>query len=212
MPREEPDYSNMSPNKLTGAFEKVNFLVGTQIEQTLKMVMDAIKAGAMPKDIFDVNPKTLEFFYAQAYALYNQGKYTEALYLFQMLIMMDPTQSRHAMGSAACLHRMGKYEAAGQIYLLSAPLDKENPLPYFHGADCYIKLGVFALALFCLKKCIEICGERAEFALVKERSLLMQTTCEERLAEEQREYEEEQRSLNKDAGQNAGQDTGKEKP
>jgi type III secretion system low calcium response chaperone LcrH/SycD len=198
MPREEPDYTKVSPEKLTGAFEKVNYQVGSQIDETLKMVLDALKTGAMPKDIFEINPNTVEFFYAQAYALYNQGKYTEALYLFQMLIMMDPTQSRHALGSAACLHRLGKYEAAGQIYLLSAPLDPQNPLPHFHAADCYIKLGVFDLALFSLKKCIETCGSNAQFTLVRERSQLMLKACQERLDQEQKDYEEEQKRLGKE--------------
>ncbi len=177
MSQEAPDQSDVNPLKMAGAMEKANFMAGKQMEETMSMVVQSLKSGAMPKDILDIKPETIEYFYAQAYRLYNQGKYKEALYLFQILLMMDPAQPRHSLGSAACLHRMGKYEAAGQIYLLAAPLDPKNPLPYFHAADCYTKLLVFELAEFHLEKCLEICGEDPKFALIKERAHLMLEAC-----------------------------------
>jgi len=175
---------------MTGVTDKASQLGSQQLEETMKMFFGSMKKGASPKEILDIQPETIEYFYSQAYRLYNQGKYQEALYLFQMLTMMDPGVPRHALGSAACLHRMGKYEAAGQVYLIAGPLDAENPLPFFHAADCYIKLKVYEIAEFSLQKCLELCGDKQQFALVKERASVMLEACQAEIAIENKKVEE----------------------
>lgn len=182
MPREAPDYSKMSGHKMGAAMQKVNYTAGQQMKETMGLAWEAMKKGATPKDIFDVKPETLEYFYSQAYRMYNQGKYKEALYLFQLLVMLDPNRPRHILGSAACLHRMGKYEAAGKLYLIAQPLDPENPLPSFHAADCYIKLQVYILAEYHLKKCLELCATKSQYALIKDRATIMLEKAQAELA------------------------------
>lgn len=203
MPREVPDYSKMSVHKMSRAMEKVNFTAGQQLKETMAIVYEAMKKGATHKDIFDFKPETIEYFYAQAYTMYNQGKYNEALYMFQILLLMDPGQIRHALGTAACLHRMGKYEAAGQIYLVAAPLDPENPLPYFHAADCYIKLHVNMMAEFHLTRCLELCGTKEQFAMIKDRASVMLEAVKAELVREEKEGEEEEKQKEKERQEKA---------
>lgn len=191
MPRQVPDYSDMNVANMGKAMEKVNLTAGQQLKETMSLALEAMKKGAMPKDVLGIKPETIEYFYAQAYRMYNQGKYKEALYLFQMLVVMDATRPRHILGSAACLHRMGKYEAAAKLYTMASPLDPANPLPYFHAADCFIKLGVHILAEYNLKKCLEACGENPQFALIKDRATLMLQASQEALAREEKEAEAE---------------------
>src|SRR5262249_28738689 len=116
------------------------------------------------------------------YNLYNQGKFTDASYIFIVLMVLDPNQIKFQLGAAACLHRLGKYERAAQVYLVTSALDQTNPLPHFHAADCYIKMGALPIAEMCLKNTLECCGEKPEHAIVKERAQLMLSAVREELA------------------------------
>ena len=202
MPREMPDFSKMDPNKMAAATDPVGALSGDHIKKTMNMMWQSMKKGGKPTDMLDISEDTVEYFYAQAYQFYNQGKYKEALYLFQMLTMLEPGVSRHGLGSAACLHRMGKYEAAGQLYIISQPMDPENPLPFFHASDCYIKLKVYELAEFNLQKCLDLCKDKEEFKLVKERSSMMLEACLAQIARDDKELEEKERA-EKESGASA---------
>jgi len=174
MPKgETPDFSKLNPMKLATSFGAAGDAAASQIKETLGMMYQALERGIVPKQALNIGDDTVEGLYTQAYMLYNQGKYQDAQYLFLALMMLDPKQPKHMLGSAACLHRMGKFEKAAQVYMLITTIDPENPLPHFHAADCYIKLKALPLADMCLKSAIKCCGEKKDFAVVKERALLM---------------------------------------
>jgi len=184
------DFENIRTGVTTNATEGANKAAAGQIKETLEAMYKGIEKGIMPKQMLNVGDDTIEGIYTQAYMLYNQGKFQDAGYLFVVLMLLDPNQSKFHLGSAACLHRLGKYEKAAQVYLLSSSLDQANPLPHFHAADCYIKLKALPLAQMCLKNAIACCGEKKEFELVKERATLMLGA----LDEEMKKLEEEEAS------------------
>ncbi len=167
------DFENIRVGETVEGTEGANIEAADQIKDTLKQMASAVQQGVLPKQMFDVGDDTIEGLYTQAYMLYNQGKFKEASLIFVVLALLDPNQAKFHIGSAACLHRMEKYEKAAQIYLIASALDQQNPLPHFHAADCYIKLNALPLAEMSLNNSIQCCGEKKEFELVKERSLLM---------------------------------------
>ncbi|MCE5294517.1 MAG: SycD/LcrH family type III secretion system chaperone [Chlamydiales bacterium] len=177
------DFKNIRVGDTVAGTEGANEVISAQIKDTFKQMYGAIQQGIMPKQMLHIDDSTLESIYAQAYQLYNQGKFKEASCFFVILGLLDPNQAKYQLGSAACLHRLGHYEKAGQVYLMCSALDQKNPLPQFHAADCYIKLSAFPIAELCLKNAIEICGQQKEYELVKERALLMQAAVKEELAE-----------------------------
>jgi type III secretion system low calcium response chaperone LcrH/SycD len=167
------EFSKMSIARMTSAVGGAHDAAAAQIKETLTMIFEALKRGVMPKKALGMSEETIEALYTQAYNLYNQGKYNDAAYIFIVLMMLDPTVPKHVLGCAACLHRMGKYEKAAQLYILCSTLDAPNPLPYFHAADCYIKLKALPIADMCLKNTLERCGKNPEHALIRERAELM---------------------------------------
>ncbi len=176
---EDPiDYSQMDVSKLMGALGDVPNLIGEQVQGTLTTIFEGLKKGVMPKQAFHIPDGAVDSIYTQAYNMYNQGKYKEATYLFQILMLLDPGVSKHVMGCAACLHRQGLYDKAAQIYALCATLDVDNPMPHFHAADCYIKLQAPELAIVCLKSVISCAKEKEEHKVVKERAMMMLETVE----------------------------------
>src|SRR5580658_2269831 len=70
------------------------------------------KEGMSPKDAMEVNPQVLENIYAQAYRLYNTGKYVEASHLFRILIMINSLETKYMLGLAACFHMLKEYQNA----------------------------------------------------------------------------------------------------
>ncbi len=182
MPKDEAsDQTGESLGKAIIAGGRSNEAIAGQLKDTVTMMYEAIKKGIIPKQMLKLDDETLEGIYTQAYLFYNQGKFRDASYLFVILMLLDPTQPKYMLGSGACLHRLGKYEKAAQVYLLGSSLDPKNPLPHFHAADCYIKLKALPLADMCLKTAIQCCGEQKEYELVKERATLMQQAISEEL-------------------------------
>jgi type III secretion system low calcium response chaperone LcrH/SycD len=142
------------------------------------------RQGIAPKDAIGVSSQFLEGVYAQAYRLYNTGKYTEASHLFRMLILMDPTEAKYVLGLAACFHMLKEYKNAVQTYTMYGILDPTTPLPHYHSSDCFIQMKDYPSAFVCLKMAIKYAGDRPEYAKLKERAQLSLESIKEQINSE----------------------------
>lgn len=137
-------------------------------ELTQKM----LKEGMSPQEAMGLDQQMLESIYAQAYRLYNTGKYIEATHLFRILIMMNAMEPKYTLGLAACFHMLKEYENAIQTYTMCSAIDPENPIPHYHSADCYIQMKDELSALLTLELAIKRAGDKPEYAKMKERALM----------------------------------------
>lgn len=128
--------------------------------------------GLTPKDAMGVSGTYLENVYAQAYRLYNTGKYGEAAHLFRILIMMNAMEPKYTLGLAACFHMLKEYYNAIQTYTMCSALDSENPIPQYHSSDCFIQMKDYLSAMICLELAIKRAGDKPEYAKMKERAQL----------------------------------------
>jgi type III secretion system low calcium response chaperone LcrH/SycD len=131
-----------------------------------------LKKKMLPKDAAGLSNNAVEGLYAQAYRLYNTGKYIEAVHLFRMLIMLNPTESKYVLGMAACFHMLKEYKNAIHTYTMCSLLDPDTPIPYYHSSDCFIQMKDYLSAMFCLELAIQKAGDKPQFAKVKERALM----------------------------------------
>lgn len=146
------------------------------------MMGKMLKGGLSPKDALEVNPQTLENVYAQAYRLYNTGKYDEALQLFRILVVLNAMEPKYILGLAASFHLLKEYQNAIQSYTLCSTLDPKSPLPSYHSADCFIQMKDDLSAMVCLEMAIERAGNQPEYAKIKERALLSLAHLKKQLA------------------------------
>lgn len=137
-----------------------------------ELANNMFKHGMLPKDALGINPNFFEGIYAQAYRLYNTGKYAEAIHLFRMLILVNSTESKYVLGLAACFHMLKEYKNAIQLYTMCSVLDTQNPIPYYHSSDCFIQLKDYLSAMISLEMAIQKAGNRPEYTKLKERALL----------------------------------------
>jgi type III secretion system low calcium response chaperone LcrH/SycD len=132
----------------------------------------AVQQGVMPKDMLGLSDAMVEGIYGQAYRLYNTGKYKDASQLFRLLIMLNSTESKYAMGLAACFHMMKEYKNAVSTYALCGIIDPENPIPHYHASDCYLHLQDPVSALIALEMAVKRAGDKSEYSTLKDRAML----------------------------------------
>lgn len=141
--------------------------VGGQLN---KVVEKVLKGGMLVKDAMGLNDTVVEGIYAQAYRLYNTGKYIEASHLFRMLVTMNPMESKYTLGLAACFHMLKEYRNAVQAYTICSLIDPENPVPHYHASDCYIQMKDPLSAIVALEMTIKRAGDKKEYAAIKDRA------------------------------------------
>ncbi len=141
-------------------------------KEVMNVLQSLFKTGVLPKEALGFNNQKIEVIYSQAYRLYNTGKYVEASHLFRLLLVLDPTEAKYGLGLAACLHLLKEYQNAIQAYTLVGIIDGGSPLPHFHASDCYLQMGDKASAVISLEMAVKRAGEKAEYQVLKDRSLL----------------------------------------
>jgi type III secretion system low calcium response chaperone LcrH/SycD len=172
--KEDTEFMSEATVQSMEKVEKLTALAGAPTKDTVAALLsEAANKGVMPKHALQLGDDTMEAIYSQGYNLYNQGRYKEASYIFRLLMLLDYMTPKYILGLAACLHRMKDYKSAANIYLLCGTIDSTNPLPHYHAADCYIQLGVPMLAIFSLRLAISAAADQPQYAVVKERAILM---------------------------------------
>lgn len=142
-----------------------------KVEKGVEALYENIfEKGMMPKDALGIQESDTESLYAQGYQLYNMGKYKDARNVFASLLMIDPIEPRFMFGHAACSHMLEEYETAADMYTHQAMVSPDDPVPYYHAADCYIKIADPFSAEVALNLVIKRSQNRPEFAMIKERA------------------------------------------
>ncbi|MDF2549007.1 MAG: sycD9 [Chlamydiales bacterium] len=164
----------MDLDQLQKAMSEVNLFAGKKAEGMIKdLLSKAMTNGSSPKAALQISEETMEGIYSQGYNLYNQGRYQDASYVFRLLMMLDYKVAKYTLGLAACLHRLGDFSNAIVIYTLVGVLEPTNPIPYYHAADCFLKLGQTEGAFWALDQTIMLSAENEEHAVLKERAKIL---------------------------------------
>lgn len=137
-----------------------------------KLSRDALMRQMMPKNALGLSDAMVEGLYSQAYRLYNTGKYKDASQLFRLLIMIDSSEAKFAMGLAACFHMMKEYTNAIGTYALCGIIDPDSPIPHYHASDCYIQMKDYLSAIISLEMAVKRAGKKPEYQSLKDRSLM----------------------------------------
>ena len=160
-PKHQPSsLGDMSAEKQAEQFDKAFGEIATKM----------LKQGMNPKEAMGLSHRYLENIYAQAYRLYNTGKYGEAIHLFRVLILLNAMEPKYMLGLAACFHMLKEYQNAIQSYTMCSVLDPHTPIPYYHSSDCFIQMKDPLSAMVSLEMAIDKAGDKPEYAKMKELS------------------------------------------
>lgn len=168
--------------KLEEVAEQISSESAKEISESLTdIIKGALASGNSVKSALNISDDALEGIYSYGYNLYNQGRYQDSSYIFRFLSMIDYQKVKYLVGLAACLHQLEDYFDAIPLYMLAGQLDPENPLPFFHASDCFIKLNQLESAVAALDLCLMHAGDNEKYTAVKEKSLLMKKGLQEQL-------------------------------
>ncbi|PJD93770.1 MAG: CesD/SycD/LcrH family type III secretion system chaperone [Parachlamydia sp.] len=163
-------------------------------EKKVKSATDnVVNKGLAPKDLIGMSDSMVEGVYGQAYRLYNTGKYRDAAQLFRLLIMLNATEPKYAMGLAACYHMLKGYESAAQVYAICAMLDPESPVPHYHSSDCYLQMGAKMSAIMALEMALKRAGDKPQYATLKDRSSLTLASLRKELENQEKQAKESEK-------------------
>jgi type III secretion system low calcium response chaperone LcrH/SycD len=147
--------------------------VNEKLQEAMNELGEKImKQGMTGQEAAGLDPQYLESLYAQAYRLYNTGKYIDAAHLFRTLILMNSMEAKYILGLAACFHMLKEYKNAIETYTMCSVIDPQDPLPYYHSSDCFVQMKDYLSAMLCLELTINAIGNRPEYSKIKERATL----------------------------------------
>src|SRR5262249_29769082 len=81
----------------------------TEVAKQEKIFNQLLLKGEAPKDVLDIDEKTLDSLYGYAFQLYNTGNYAKALNVFSLLHITSPKKFAYLLGVAMCYHMLKDY-------------------------------------------------------------------------------------------------------
>jgi len=146
-------------------------------EKKRKELIEAMRksfiGGMSVKDAIGLDEQTANQFYRYAYTRYYAGKFVDAMRAFSFLSVLDRKSPRYRMGTAASFHKMKEYRYAAFNYLECANLDRASPIPYYHAADCFMKMDKPLAAFYALYFATSRCGNDPVYAKLKTKCVTM---------------------------------------
>lgn len=141
--------------------------------QALKNILEGLGNGLSLQQILGLSDLLLEEIYTVAYSFYSQGKYNEAVGLFQILAASKPQCYKYMLGVSSCYHQLKLYNEAAFGFFLAFDVEPENPIPPYYIADSLMKLNQLEESSDFLDITIGICGNKPEFSILKARCDIM---------------------------------------
>lgn len=129
---------NLKSYLLKGDFKK---------KGSLKEIAGVLSMGGTMQDVFKLSDQVLEKYYQTSENLLQQGRFEEASDAFFFLIYLNPYY--HAFWVCLGMAEQGKghFSDALFAYLMAQATHKEDPIPYFNAAKCFMAIGEKEVAL-----------------------------------------------------------------
>lgn len=83
----------------------------------------------------------MEEMYRQAYELYQQDCFSDAVIIYQWLVILNPFVNKYWLGLAANRQMLKDYENALKAYAIILLIDDIDPYPHYYAYECYTAMG-----------------------------------------------------------------------
>lgn len=130
------------------------------------------KENLLPKDALEFPPEVMEVIYQQGYNLFQNGKYQDALLIFNTLRQLDITDPRYSFAIASCYQYQKRYLDAVANYMIYKYLDPMDPIPSFHIYDCFMKANEPLSALMAIQEAIVLAERSPQYENLKRKMIL----------------------------------------
>ena len=152
-----------------------NFEIPDDVKEKLQnpdVFEQHITEGKPLQEILEFSDETIEIFYQQANALYQNHNYIEAIEAFTFLTTINPFIVNFWIGLGMSEQRLEEYGNAFLAYSMAMMVDASNPMPHYQTALCYRALMQPENALESLELALLHCKDD-EWNQIKEKSILL---------------------------------------
>ncbi|WP_348663360.1 SycD/LcrH family type III secretion system chaperone [Chlamydia vaughanii] len=155
-----------------------------EAKAALTNILQGLGDGLTLQQILGLSDVLLEEIYTIAYSFYSQGKYNEAVGLFQILTASKPQCYKYLLGLSSCYHQLKLYNEAAFGFFLAFDAEPENPIPPYYIADSLMKLEQAEESKNFLDITMDICSNKPEYKVLKERCNIMKDSLKDMLTAE----------------------------
>ena len=128
-------------------------------QETARMVDELAalwRSGGPLGQAMDITDDECEALYAYGHALYQQGKYSDAMKAFAQVTAYNHMDARYQMAFGGAAQMLGRYEDALRQYVIVTMMRLDDPAPVYHSAECLLALGRLPEAAESLAMAIEL--------------------------------------------------------
>lgn len=181
-----------------------------EAKAALTNILQGLGNGLTLQQILGLSDILLEEIYTIAYNFYSQGKYNEAVGLFQILTASKPQCYKYILGLSSCYHQLQLYNEAAFGFFLAFDAEPENPIPPYYIADSLMKLEQPEESKNFLDITMDICANKPEYRILKERCNIMKESLKKMIkAEESTDKKKKTPAKTKTSGSKKKKSSGK---
>jgi len=159
-------------SRISEIVSKTASLSQKEIDFEKKVLEKVLIEGETMQHACGISDNMMEYLYEQGFRKYQSGNYGKAEGYFYLLLQLNPEDLRFITGFAACKLKQEQYPEAINAYTFFAIIDPINPVPHYHQALIFQKVGQPEAASLSYQAVIRLCGDVPEFSAMKERSIL----------------------------------------
>ncbi|MEX1012461.1 MAG: SycD/LcrH family type III secretion system chaperone [Waddliaceae bacterium] len=126
-------------------------LTDEQKQAMKEALTQVMKEGKLPYEAMNFDADFLEYIYGNGYQLFKSGHFDKAKEIFQLLMMLNPSDPKYCMGLATCARQQKDFDGSIQYFFQTALLDRDNPYPFYFAAECFVEKKDYASGIFALK-------------------------------------------------------------
>lgn len=116
--------------------------VAGEIFEELKLndneVMQLVKEGLSPADIFDISKDQLDALFTHGLQMVQSGELQKARDVFFRLVQLEGTDERFIYALATTYQLEGDFHTAGKLYIQFLALDATNAEGYLRLGECFL--------------------------------------------------------------------------
>lgn len=144
--------------------------------QNKQELLEELKKGKSPQQIWNYTAKQMGKFYAVAHHLLEEKRVEEARNAFIFLITLNPTHSEYWLGLGFAEQYLHQYEEAIDAYEMAAIYNMGHPLPYLYLAKCLFAIHDRKSALQAIEIALEYAQDSKEYEPFKREALKAKKT------------------------------------
>lgn len=154
--------------------QQLNYHISPEILRQLSdknWVQKQLSEGNSVQKMMGFNDETMNQFYATACKIFENKNYDDASKAFLFLVTINPYHYDYWLGLGAATQHCHDYEAAVDAYEMAAICQLDNPIPYFHLANCLFAMHDRDSALKAIEMVLEYSNDNADFSDLRQKAM-----------------------------------------